>query len=220
MATKRALADRQAEQVAQDIAQARQRDGLDGAQVDDEGAQVRAEGRARLQPRRRRCLEAPGAARADAAVQRDPRHVGLDLRDLDAVVDLAGLLRDTGDVGAAALAAAREDVALRRRVGMQRPMRAGVRPALGLGRRRLGWLLPRRRRQAGIVRRLRRQAEPALELGDPRHQDLDPRHQRGDQAILVEIGRWRHPQVDSYSPKRRNPYPRLPINQSCSLRTA
>ena len=75
----RALADRKAEQVEERVAQPRQRDALDRAKVDDESADVGPEGRARLQARRRLGLEAPGAARAGAAVERHARHVRLDL---------------------------------------------------------------------------------------------------------------------------------------------
>jgi len=53
---------------------------------------------------RRLGLEALGATRADTAMQRHARHVGLDLRDFDAVIGFARALRDAGYVGAAALA--------------------------------------------------------------------------------------------------------------------
>ena len=131
----RALADVQAEQIAQHMAQPRQRNPLNGAQVNHQGAQVRSERRSRLQPLWRLGPEALGAARADAAMQRDARHVGLDLRDFDAVVGLTCVLRDAGHVGAAALAAASKDIAFGGRVGMKRTMRPGMRLGLVLGRR-------------------------------------------------------------------------------------
>src|SRR5208337_3528950 len=64
----RALADLQAKQVAQHMAQSRQRNPLNGAQINHKGAQVRPERRPRLQPCRRFGLEALGAAWADAAI--------------------------------------------------------------------------------------------------------------------------------------------------------
>jgi hypothetical protein len=39
-------------------------------------------------------------------MQRDARHVGLDLGDFDTMIGLAGALREAGHIGAAALAAA------------------------------------------------------------------------------------------------------------------
>ena len=133
----RAFANVQAEQVAQHVAQSRQRNALDRAQIDHKGAQVWPERRSRLQALRRLGLEALGATRADAAMQRHARHVGLDLRDFDAVIGFARALRDAGYVGAAALARAGEDIAPGSRVGMKRTMCPDMRLGLALGR---GWL--------------------------------------------------------------------------------
>ena len=88
----RALADRQAEQVEERVAQPRQRDALDRAQIEHERPDVGPKRRAWLEARRRLGLEASGAARARAAVQRHARHVRLARRDLHPVVDLAGAL--------------------------------------------------------------------------------------------------------------------------------
>ena len=96
---------------------------------------------------------------------------------------------------------------------MKRPMRAGMRVGLRLCGGWTGRLLPLRGRRARIVGRLRRKPQRRLKLSDPRrqlrvllHQRLDPRHQRGDQSILVRRVRWkRHAQVDSYPGAPRNP---------------
>src|ERR1700677_1899100 len=61
-------ANHEAQQIAQHVAQSRQRDILDRAQIDHEGAKVRPEWRARLQSLGRLGLEALGATRTDAAV--------------------------------------------------------------------------------------------------------------------------------------------------------
>ena len=123
----RAFADGKAEQVAHQARQPLEGDALGEAQIDDEGPQIGAERRARLQPRRRSGLEAPGATRADAPVQAHPRDLGRDRRNLDPVIDLARLLRALRDVGPAMPACARQNVAPLRRVRMQRPMRARMR---------------------------------------------------------------------------------------------
>ena len=130
----RALADGEPEQVRQHRAQSRQRNALHRAQIDDQGADVRPERRSRLQSRRRLGLEASGAARALAAMQRHARHIRLDPGDFDAVVFLADDLRHPGHIGAAALAGRRQDRALRGRVGVQATMRAPMRPGLRLRR--------------------------------------------------------------------------------------
>jgi len=70
-------------------------------------------------------------------MQRHARHVGLDLRDFDAVIGFARALRDAGYVGAAALARAGEDIAPGSWVGMKRTMCPDMRLGLALGR---GWL--------------------------------------------------------------------------------
>jgi len=105
-------------------------------------------------------------------MQRHARHVGLDLRDFDAVIGFARALRDAGYVGAAALARWR-----RHRAGSWVGMKRTMCPDMRLGLPLAGWLrrlLPLRRRNAGIVGRLRRQAQLRLKFGDPRDERLDP----------------------------------------------
>ena len=187
------------------MAQSRQRNALDRAQIDHKGAQVWPERRSRLQALRRLGLEALGATRADAAMQRHPRHVGLDLRDFDAVIGSRTGFARRGYVGAAALAALAKTSRLAVGLGCKRTMRPGMRLGLALGRGWLRRLLPLRRRNAGIVGRLRRQAQLRLKFGDPRDKRLDPRDQCGDQGVFLgQIRRRCHPKVDSYSRCRRN----------------
>ena len=160
-------------------------------QVDDERLEVRPKGRAGLKTFRRGGLEALGTAWADAAIKLHPCHVGRDRRNLDAVVSLQFRLYDARHIRPAMRAVRRHHVALARRIGMQRPMRAGVRLSLGLAARFLARLLAQRGRRAGIVRRLRRKAKFGFQFANPlaqfrvlRHQRLDPRQQRGDQSVL------------------------------------
>src|SRR5271168_1146980 len=136
-----AFADVDAQEVAHQRGQALEPDALREPEIDYEGAQVGAVWRSRLQSFRRLGLEAAGATRADAAVQDHPRHIGLDLGDFNPVIGLARLLRGLRYVGATVLAGPRQNVASLRGVGMQGPVRAGVRLALGpiLGPGR--WLL-------------------------------------------------------------------------------
>lgn len=203
----RTFADRQAEQVEQQVAQARQRDALHGAQGDHEGPDAGAEGRAGLQARRCCGLEAPGAARAGAAVQRDPGHVRDDGGDLDPVVDLARALRHVRDVGPAGLAGQRPHLVVTGRIGVQQAMGAWMWLGLALGQAGPRRLLSGGRRQARVVRRLVRQAELGLQFRHPchqgrvlRHQRLDPRQKGGDQRILVgRVSGRRHPILDSHS---------------------
>jgi hypothetical protein len=79
----RAFADRDATEIGHEPRQALERDCVRVVQIEDEGDEVGPERRARLQSRRRRRREAPRAARAVAAMQCHPRHVGLDLGQLD-----------------------------------------------------------------------------------------------------------------------------------------
>ena len=141
-------------------------DALGEAQINDESPEVGDERRAGLQPRRGLGLETPRAARADAPMQAHPGDLGGDRRNLDAVIDLASLLRALRDVGPAAVAHARQDVALMLRIGMQRPMCARMRL---LCLRRLFTnsvvLWPWTRRDARVVRRLRRTIRFGLQIG-------------------------------------------------------
>jgi hypothetical protein len=132
----RALADLQAEQVEQQALQALERDRLAEAQVEHEGAQVGAERRARLQAGRRVGPEAPGAARALAAEQRDPGDVGLDLGDADPVVGVDRALHHAPDIGPAVAAPLGQHIAPARRLRVQGAVAAGM--GLGLGPRRTG----------------------------------------------------------------------------------
>ena len=101
---------------------------------------------------RRLGLQPPRTARADAAMQRHPRHVRLDLGYLDPVVALQRHLRHRRHIGRAMLAVCIHHVALSGRAGMQRPMRARKRLALGLARPLARRLVALARRRAGIVR--------------------------------------------------------------------
>ena len=88
--------------------------------------------------------------------------MGNDLRDFDMVIGLADELRRFQKEGAAMLAGAREYIPLRRRIGMKRAVRAGVRLApLSLGRLAFlaRGLVSLARRCVGIFGRLRRQIE-------------------------------------------------------------
>jgi hypothetical protein len=136
-------------------------------------------------------------------MQRDARDIGRERRNLDMVVNLADELRRARHVGPTMPAGVREQIALRCRVRMQRPMRAGMRLALavpfaGGGRRRL---LPAARRRARIIRRLRGHAELGFQLRNPLRQRIDPLDQRQDQRVLggavegLKVGRLDHPSL-------------------------
>jgi hypothetical protein len=155
-----------------------------------------------------------GAARADSAVQRHPRHVGLDLRNFDAVVALARALRDARNIGAAALAALGPEFSLRCRIGMKRAMRPRMRVGLRLGRGRRRRLLSLRWRKARIVRCLRRQAQLGLEFGDPRHKRGHLRHQRADQRVLLRVRETRYVRPDLHEPKDSDSSPPFRAGES------
>ncbi len=72
-----------------------------GPQIKQERPQVRPEGRAGFEPLRRRGLEAPGAARADAAMQHHARPVRPDLGQFDPVIALERGLGSTRHIGGA-----------------------------------------------------------------------------------------------------------------------
>ena len=108
----RALADLQPENIGQQRRQSLEGDPLREAQIDDEGAQILPERRALRHIRRRRRLELPGATRADPAIKRHARHVGLDRRNFDMIVGFAGELRSLRNIGAAMLAGVRRNIAL------------------------------------------------------------------------------------------------------------
>src|SRR5215469_3046284 len=80
----RALADLQAEQVEQQARQALEWDRLPETQIQHQGPQIGAEGRARLQPGRSTRVEPLGAAGAGDAEQCHPGYIRCDLGDLDA----------------------------------------------------------------------------------------------------------------------------------------
>ncbi len=201
----RAFADGKAEQVRHQARQPRQGDALGEAQVDDEGPQVGAERRARLERCRRTGLEALGAARADASVQAHPRDLGGDGRNLDPVVDLARLLRAQRDVGPAAPADVRQNVAPLRRVRVQRPMRARMRLPLLAVLDELGrFLVALAGGKARIVRRLGR----TIQLR-PKRGDLRPK--RGDLTRLP-LDRLCLRQGDAHQPFPIQPLKRLAIH--------
>ena len=116
---------RKAEHVLHQARQPLEADALGEAQIDDERPEIGAEWRARLQPRRGLGLEATRAAGANASMQPHPRDLRPNRAEFDAVIDLASLLRALRHVGPAAVAHARQDVALMRRIG---DARADARP--------------------------------------------------------------------------------------------
>jgi hypothetical protein len=71
---------------------------------------------------------------ADAGMQPHLGEIGLDLGDLDAVVDVNRLLRDARHIRPAMLAMTGQDIAFPGRVGMLRTMRPSMRLALGPAR--------------------------------------------------------------------------------------
>jgi hypothetical protein len=84
---------------------------------------------------RRLRLEFPGATRAGSAQKRNARHMGNNPRDFDMVIGLADELRRIQKESAAMLAGAGEYIPFRRRIGMKRAIRPGVRLSpLSLGR--------------------------------------------------------------------------------------
>jgi hypothetical protein len=87
------LADVETEEIGQESSQALEGDALGETQINDEGAQIWAKGRAFRHVLRRRRLEFPGAAQASSAQKRNPRHMGNDRRDFDVVIGLADELR-------------------------------------------------------------------------------------------------------------------------------
>src|SRR5436190_23319175 len=70
-----------------------------------------------------------------APMQLYPPHIRLDFRNLNPNISLLPRLHDARDIGLAMLALLRPHRKLARRIGMQRPVRAEMRLALGLARR-------------------------------------------------------------------------------------
>ena len=155
-------------------AQSRQRNPLNGAQINHEGAQLRPERRPRLQSLRRLGLEAPGAAWAVRRHIKKPasRRAGSRGFRPDHNSRIGFARRRT--LRPAALAAAGQDFAPGRRVRIKRTMRPGVQLGFVLGNRKLRRLLTLERRNAEIIRRLGRQAQLGLELGDPSRRETRP----------------------------------------------
>ena len=89
-----AFADFKPEQIGEQPRKPLERNRLGEAQVNGESPQVRPERRARFKTRRRRGFEWLGAARAHAAEQCHPCHVGFDLWNLDPIVAVNRSLRD------------------------------------------------------------------------------------------------------------------------------
>ena len=184
-----------------------------------------------FQPGRGGRLEATSTARAHAAMQDHPRHIRLDLGDLDAVVGLHRHLGHARHVGAAAGAVLRAHLRASGRVRVKRAVRPGMDPGF---RARLAVpvrLVTLRRRRAGVAGRLRRRLQLlpqrrvlglqgdnprqqrrvlALERFYPRRQRLDLRQQRGDQRVPLggrprdEVRGLGHRQVDSRHAPQRN----------------
>ena len=204
-----AFADFEAEDVGQQPRQTLEGDALGEAQVNDKGAQVFPERRAGLHSARRRGLELFRATGADPSMQRHTGDIGLDIGDFDVIIGFARSLRHAGNVRAAMLASGRDHIAFMRRIRMQRPVRPGMRLALGLFRRRDRGLSPLARGRARIIRRLRRQAELGFEFANTCRQKLDlPRQCRNhlrlrqnqaDQRFLVQrFKRFTiHPELES-----------------------
>jgi hypothetical protein len=117
-------------------------------------------------------------------VQHHPRHVRLDLGDLDAVVGLHRRLDHARHVGAAVRAALRPHRLATGRVGVQRAVRSGMDPGFRAGLAFAVRLAPLRGRRAGVIRRLRRRLQllPQRRIlrfqhGNSGHQRVDPREQ-------------------------------------------
>jgi len=215
------FADLEADQVGHQPRQALERDGVREAQIEDEGPQIRPEGRARLQALRRSGFEPPGAARAGAAMQHHSRHIRFDLGQLDAVVTFERALGRPRYVGGAVRTFPRTHIEHTRRMGMQLPVRAAMRLAFRPARHFARSLLAAARRQARIVRRFRRLSQlrlkprhPLLQLRVLGNQHVDPLDQRQDQRVLrgaiqrLQVGRFNHPPFESDSCLQRNPlYP-------------
>src|SRR6201994_449336 len=211
----RPFAHLQPEQVAQQAFEALERNRLTKAQIQDERTQVGAERRTRLQSDRWRRLKPGTATRADTAMQRHPRYIGRDLRDLDPVVGLDRDLGHAGHIGMAMGATICQHLAPARRVGVQRPVRPGMRLALRL-RLALGVRLAAlARRRARVFRRLRRQVQLLPQRRVFRLQRRHARQQRGDQRILLgrrkqrEIRGWSHRIVESRPDPHVNKISRL-----------
>ena len=169
--------------------EARQCDPLDRAQVDDEGAQVVPERRPGREVGGRRRLEALAAARADAAQQDHARHFGREGGNLDPVIALASELRRVRVIDAATLAMGGAKFPPRGRVGVKRPVRAGMGLGFCPGRRRRRGLLPLRRRQTRIVRRLERLPEPGLPFRHARRENCNlPRQSRNHLGLRQNPG--------------------------------
>ena len=132
------------------------------------------------------------------------------------IESLAANLRHAGDVRAAMLARRRHHIAPRRQIGVQRPVRAGMRLAQALAfgpdsrffRRfmSMGW------RSTRIARRLCRQTEHGFEFRNTPRQHLDLtgqcgnrsrlRQNQADQCFLIErFNRFTiHPELETARP--------------------
>jgi hypothetical protein len=127
-----------------------------------------------------------------------PPHIRLDFRNLNPNISLLPRLHDARDIGLAMLALLRPHRKLARRIGMQRPVRAEMRLALGLARRlarRLvalaGWGYLNCRASSTAASASREASysldERRLLLFQPRDAFLHrikPRQQRGDQRAF------------------------------------
>ena len=219
----RPFADGHPEDVPEQGGQPLETDGPAMVQVDRQGLDRGAEGRAGLQTRRRRRERLP-AMRAGAAVKADLGNDGLDRRQFDPLNDglqLLIALREGRRAGRTGRGPGLDDVV---GVGMQRPPDAGAAALPRFAARRLVGLVAMRGRQGRVVRRLGRLGrlvQLRLQRGHPPRQRLQLRHQfrvgrqcrvqprpeRHDQRLLFRAGklaevgkRWRvsHPYLDSH----------------------
>lgn len=209
----RALADGEAEQMAQQRRQPLVADGVGVTQIDRQRRDRAAERRAGLEPGRRRRHEAARAARTAAAVQRHPRHHRAHRRQLDLVIDLDRPLIGRAQRRRAMRALLRPRLDLLVRVVVQPPPAPGpahARLAPQAARPfRLVRLAIARGRQARIARSLRRLREPRLQLSHPLLQRLDLARLRQDdldQLVFRMLGQRIaiHPKLESRRESRVN----------------
>ena len=189
----RTFADAQAENLAQQRCQPFEADGVGVMQVDHQRADRLAKRRARFQARRCFSRNTLAAAGALAAEQPHPGDIGLDRRDLDAVIDfLRGLLAG-GEAGGTMRTGLQLGVHDAVGIGLQHPAHAGTAAAVRLAGIGAVGFLALGRGHGGVVRRPLRplvSGQTLLELGDAHERDFQParqRQQRPDQVVLLDV---------------------------------